>query len=318
MGIDVKAILDDYGVEYIEMDTRYLVCCPFHDDHDPSCGIYKDTGIFKCFGCHETGGLADFISEFSGIPVEPLRRRMRAPTAIDTLEAKIRAYLDSDESELKYFSKKSFENIYPAILPGSKYWKYLTGHTRHLTASSITRFNIRVGTGKYSNRVVLPIFTEEGKLLSYVARAIQKGVVPKTRKARSPHRTFYGLFELLRDTVTDLDKYTIVVVEGEFDAIYLQQCGVPAISNMGTMPMNSHKIRLLRKYASKVVLSYDPDDAGDAAVYGKATKRGWKSGQYDILTGHFPTEIVDLSDRDPNDLIPEEVHEIYGKYIHST
>ena len=91
-------------------------------------------------------------------------------------------------------------------------------------------------------------------------------MVPKTRKSRSPHRTLFGLYEL----VHKVEKVPLlIVVEGEFDAIFLQQYGLPAVANMGTSPMGAEKIRLLRHYAHKVVLSYDGDEASQRAMQEK-------------------------------------------------
>lgn len=313
--MNVKAILDEYGLDYREDDKRYITNCPFHDDSNPSLGIWKDSGYFLCFGCQETGDLADLIGEITGAPSAAYRRKFREALAVDELEDRVHKYLQDDVIELKYFSRKSFEKIYPPVEPDTPAWEYLTGKTRKLNEQTINRFNMRVGVNKYRNRVVLPIYTPDGRLLSYVGRALKANMKPKTKKARSPHRTLFGLFELLRDIKTDSGRYNIVVVEGEFDAIYLQQCGVPAVSNMGTVGMNAYKIALLRKYASRVILSYDPDEAGEGAMYGKEIKRGWKPGEYAVLSKHVPTVTVDLPGKDPNDLTEEEVEEVYGGWL---
>ena len=134
--------------------------------------------------------------------------------------------------------------------------------------------------GKFRYRVILPIRTVEGKLLSYVGRAIRSEMVPKTRKSRSPHRTFFGLYELVRKTGTAV---LLLVVEGEFDAIYLQQHGVPAVANMGTSPMGAEKICLLRHYAHKVVLSYDGDEAGRKAMQEKKSYRFYILQLFDVM-----------------------------------
>lgn len=30
----------------------FTICCPWHEDQNPSCQIYKDTGVFRCWTCH--------------------------------------------------------------------------------------------------------------------------------------------------------------------------------------------------------------------------------------------------------------------------
>jgi DNA primase len=294
-----------------------MVVCPFHNDHTPSCGIWADSGYFKCFAgsCGKEGSFAEFVAEVEGIPVWEAVRKLRGQDDISDLEDSIGRFLDRDKKILKYFSWSSFYATYPAVIPETRAWDYLVREDgkpkgRRLTVESIKKFNIRWGgdIGKYRHRVILPISTVEGKLLSYVGRAIKVGMVPKTRKSRSPHRTLFGLDKI----VEKVDKVPLlIIVEGEFDAIYLQQCGIPAVSNMGTLPMGAAKIRLLRRYASKVGLSYDGDAAGEKAVYGNEKKRG----ELDVLSKHMPTILVDLpNDRDPNELSEKEVDEIYGKW----
>jgi DNA primase len=137
---------------------------------------------------------------------------------------------------------------------------------------------------------------------------MKKGMMPKTRKARSPHRTLFGLREVVEKTEKVA---SIIVVEGELDSIYLQQFGIPAVANMGTSPMGAEKIRLLRRHTGKVVLSYDGDEAGHRAMFGDGKRRG----ALEVLSKYISTVAVHLPDGlDPNALTPEQVEEIYGEW----
>ena len=56
---DILNIIKDAG-------DNVMVQCPFHKDGQetkPSCGIHKETGLYHCFTCHETGTLDEFISK---------------------------------------------------------------------------------------------------------------------------------------------------------------------------------------------------------------------------------------------------------------
>jgi len=306
--MDVERLLDEMGVEHYRTGDRFMVCCVFHNDTNPSCGIWVDSGYFKCFGCGEEGSMVDFLMEADGITCREAVRKVRGQDSISDLEDSIHDYLDRTEKELRYFKWSSFRSTYSPVVPDTKAWDYLLG--RGLNGESIIRFNVRWGgdRGKFRYRVILPIRTMQGKLLSYVGRATRVGMVPKTRKARSPHRTLFGLYELIEK----VERVSVlVIVEGEFDAIYLQQYGVPAIANMGTSPMGAEKIRLLRRYAHKIVLSYDGDEAGQKAMHGDDKKRG----ELRVLSQYMPTFSVHLPDGcDPNSLTPKQVEEIYGNY----
>jgi len=312
--VDVEKLLQDMGLDYEEDDKRFKICCPFHDDSSPSCGVWKDSGYFHCWGCQEEGSMVDLLMEVEGISKGEAIRRTRGEDDISDMEDRIRNILGNDPKEFRYLSKKSFHKVYPPVKLGSPFCRYLMGPSRKLNMSTILRFDAREGNLKYRNRVVLPIYGVDGKLISYVGRAIDDRQ-PKTRKARSPHRTFFGLFELLRDFVPDSFSGLIILVEGEFDAMYLQQLGVPAVANMGTGDLGPEKIQLLRKYSRKVVLSYDPDDAGERATYGYTTKSGrFHPGHIQVLRKHLPVEVVELPGKDPNDLTPEEVRDVYKQF----
>lgn len=39
------------------------ICCPFHEDHNPSCSVsLKKNGCFRCFGCREEGSLMKLLA----------------------------------------------------------------------------------------------------------------------------------------------------------------------------------------------------------------------------------------------------------------
>lgn len=307
--MNVKEILQNQGIDYEEDSKRFIVLCPFHDDHNPSGGIWKDSGYFRCFRCGVSTNLGKFLSATLGIPESQAYRLTRGEDDISILEDTIRNRLHESDQQFKFFSKKSFHKTYPLLTPDSPQWKYVID--RGITEGMIKRFDMRIGMKKYRDRVILPIYNPEGKLVSYVGRAIIPNIGLKTRKSRSPHRTFFGLFEIVVRFSRKPLLFNIVVVEGEFDAIYLQQFGIAAIANMGTLEMGPEKIRLLRKYAKRVILSYDGDTAGREAMYGTDKK----PGQIAELIPHIPTVSVELPEGlDPNTLHKDQVEELYGEY----
>jgi hypothetical protein len=50
----------DYYPQYfshLDIDEEWnMVCCPFHEDHNPSLSLNMEEGNFVCFGCDTTGG----------------------------------------------------------------------------------------------------------------------------------------------------------------------------------------------------------------------------------------------------------------------
>src|SRR6187402_2581904 len=121
---------------------------------------------------------------------------------------------------------------------------------------------------RFRNRLMIPISRDSGAIVAFGGRALDAGQIPKY--LNSPEtpiytkgRTLYGL---------DVSKSAIrkhnycILVEGYFDLAQLWQAGIqPVVASSGTA-LGSAQARLLKRFASKVVLSFDPDAAGQGAA----------------------------------------------------
>jgi 5S rRNA maturation endonuclease (ribonuclease M5) len=53
-------------IEYGKGDL--MICCPFHEDSNPSCSVRpRKNGCFHCFGCGQKGNLTDLIRQLKSI-----------------------------------------------------------------------------------------------------------------------------------------------------------------------------------------------------------------------------------------------------------
>ena len=121
---------------------------------------------------------------------------------------------------------------------------------------------------RFRNRLMIPISRDSGAIVAFGGRALDAGQIPKY--LNSPEtpiytkgRTLYGL---------DVSKAAIrkhnycILVEGYFDLAQVWQAGIqPIVASSGTA-LTSAQARLLKRFASKVVLSFDPDAAGQGAA----------------------------------------------------
>jgi len=121
---------------------------------------------------------------------------------------------------------------------------------------------------RFRNRLMIPIRRDSGAIVAFGGRALDQGQIPKY--LNSPEtpiytkgRTLYGL---------DVSKQAIrkhnycILVEGYFDLAQVWQSGIqPIVASSGTA-LTSAQARLLKRFASKVVLSFDPDAAGQGAA----------------------------------------------------
>jgi DNA primase len=121
---------------------------------------------------------------------------------------------------------------------------------------------------RFRNRLMVPITRDTGSVIAFGGRALQKDQVPKYLNSPetpiySKSRTLYGL-NLTKGELRQA--HYVVIVEGYFDFAQVYQAGgLPVVATCGTALTNA-QAQLLRRFAAKAVLSYDPDAAGQAAA----------------------------------------------------
>jgi len=122
---------------------------------------------------------------------------------------------------------------------------------------------------RFRNRLMVPICRDTGSVIAFGGRQMDpdqggpKYLNSPETPIYSKSRTLYGL---------NLSKAQIrqagfaVLVEGYFDfAQVFQSQAAPAVASCGTA-LTTQQSQLLRRFTSKVVLSFDPDAAGEGAA----------------------------------------------------
>jgi DNA primase len=121
---------------------------------------------------------------------------------------------------------------------------------------------------RFWNRLMIPIARESGAVVAFGGRAMDAEQVPKYLNSPetpiySKGRTLYGL-DITRGEVSK--RGYAVLVEGYFDFAQAWQAGVtPVVATCGTA-LTKPQAEKLRRFASRAVLSFDPDAAGQAAA----------------------------------------------------
>jgi DNA primase len=115
---------------------------------------------------------------------------------------------------------------------------------------------------------MIPIARETGAVIAFGGRAMEPGQQPKY--LNSPEtpiyvkgRTLYGL-HLSRAAISKARH--AVMVEGYFDVAQALQAGIANVVASSGTALTPAQARLLKRFTSKVVLSFDPDSAGQGAA----------------------------------------------------
>nr|DAY69077.1 MAG TPA: DNA directed DNA polymerase [Caudoviricetes sp.] len=234
-----------------------MICCPFHADDTPSCGVFykpsnKDPGRFYCFGCQAKGDW------------NTLARRLNLkefdPKPHDEFSYSLNMRKEKEESE-------KYEELIFANLPPNKKW-------RDIPTNLLIKIGCKICQVDYGNNlsdkfIYLPVYVGK-KLKGYTkGRMHKKEGVTSYINERGSWVKSWGLFpfDYSIALMKSIKSRTMVLVEGQRDALRLIKLGIPALCIMGTGNWTDKKRNLLEFYGVKnVILMMDGDDAGIRAT----------------------------------------------------
>ena len=115
--------------------------------------------------------------------------------------------------------------------------------------------------------MIFPVFNYRGKVIGFGGRVLDDS---KPKYLNSPETlifqkgtNLYGLNFALKGKMNE--RY-FIIVEGYMDLISLHQQGITnVVASLGTA-LTPEQARLLKRYADKVIISYDADVAGQTAT----------------------------------------------------
>jgi DNA primase len=126
---------------------------------------------------------------------------------------------------------------------------------------------------RFRKRITFPIANEQGKPIAFTARALDSADVdPKAgpKYLNSPETPLYTkghvLFNLdkAKQQIRDLD--IALLVEGQMDCISVFMGGINNVIATSGTAFTEHQVRLLSRFTKRVVLNFDPDQAGAIAA----------------------------------------------------
>lgn len=297
---DIVDVISKY-VTLKRSGRNFFGLCPFHKEKSPSFAVSPDKQIFHCFGCGVGGNVIHFISKIEGLDFKDTmellanRANIELPT-LDNLEDDKTARLKSKVYEINKIAAEFYhENLYkPTSKVAQEYIKkrkldnrtlkaFLIGYAgnfnelylllkqkgyteEEMLASSLVKKTENGGyMDSFRKRLMFPIQDVRERVIAFGGRVLDDS---KPKYINSPENIVYSkgrnLFGLNVAKKYDIKK--IVIVEGYMDAISLYQRGITnVVASLGTA-MTEAQGRLLRRYSEQVILGYDADGAGQAAI----------------------------------------------------
>ena len=164
---------------------------------------------------------------------------------------------------------------------------------------------------RFRHRWVFPITSDTGRVVAFGARALGDDMPKYLNSPETPiyskSRTLYNLSRAKEHIRRTGQNGQAVLVEGYMDAIAAHQAGVVnVVASCGTA-LTAQQVKMLARYASEVIVSYDPDTAG-----ANATDRSLML----LLEEGLTVRIVRLPDKlDPDSFVKQRGGEAYQSAV---
>ena len=124
----------------------------------------------------------------------------------------------------------------------------------------------------FQNRIMFPLANDKGQVIAFSGRIWKASdIEQKVAKYKNSRSTpifnkSYELYHLDKAKATIKKSHEIYLMEGFMDVIAAYRAGIEnAVASMGTALTHEH-VEHLRKFAKKIILTYDGDKAGQAAT----------------------------------------------------
>jgi len=299
---DIASVVGQY-VRFSKTSGQNLFgLCPFHSEDTPSFSVSTSKQIYYCFGCHKGGNVIHFMMEIEkcgyvdAIKLLAERAQIRMPEPEDESYRKEAQIRDKVRESLVEAARYFYQNLMsPRGKTARDYLsnRQITGATakafglgyspddwgglyRHLKSKGFTD-DILGQCGLFTKgkkgdlldlfrgRLMFPIFDVLGKVIAFGGRILGDG---NPKYINSPETVIYSkqrnLYALNFAKASKEKK--MIIVEGYMDVISMHQAGViNTVASLGTA-LTERQLDLISRYTEEVVLFYDSDAAGQAAI----------------------------------------------------
>lgn len=272
-----------------ELDENYIIFCPFHlNSRTPAAEIHKYNGTLFCFSCHKVADLIELVMHTTGRTYFESVRFIKSKEQVTNIQDDVARVLE-EKPEYPNFDESLIIQLSNAALQSDKAISYFA--SRKITIDSIKKFSL--GFSEKRDMVTVPVHSPSGIPVGFVGRSI----AGKQFKNTDGLPKAKVLFNLHR--VKSADK--VYVVESSFDAIRLDQCGLPAVATLGAN-VSSFQIDLLQKYFNNIIVIADNDEAGGNMKERLQSKLGHR-----ISVIQLNSEYKDIGDMSDGDISKLEV-----------
>ena len=274
-----------------DIDRTGKVLCPVHNDHTPSCHIYKDG--WKCFACGAYGDVLDWLE---------LTHNLSTAEAIKELERRVGGYVPP-VSERQKVSRPppTFKPVPPGVL--AQHHRRAAQLDRVPAALQRRGFTVddlqRLQIAAYGPDAVIPIPGSDGAVLALKRRYAKPYQGKRYRYTTPGHGTPPWC------SLNFSEHERVLVIEGELNgaACWL---ACPELSVMGTAGTNG-ALHLEALKGRTVYVYADGDDVGQAARDRWAKQVQGAGAQETYALNSWPVDACDLAGQESRAALREQL-----------
>ena len=307
--------------------------CPFHNEKTPSFFVSPERGSYYCFGCGAKGDIFSFVEQFEGLDFKGALKlladragvkleydrgsfsdgkagREKIFQILEEATGYFETNLKSNDEAINYLQKRGVAEKTRVVFRlgyAPDEWHSLLTHLKNkkFAESDLEKAGLikKSETGsnyydRFRGRIIFPIADSAGRIVGFSGR-ILKGKPEDAKYLNSPEtelfvksRILYGL-DKAKAEIRRRD--FAVLVEGQMDLLMSHQAGVAnAVASSGTALTDEH-INLLKRFSNRLLLVFDPDEAGFKAALrgaGLALTRGLEVKVAVLPKGLDPADLI--------------------------
>ena len=276
--------------------------CPWHEDSRPSFHVNPDRQTFRCWVCNIGGDVFSFLMRMERLEfreaLEQLAQRAgidlprgRGGVATDEKAAMLatlawaadrfhdclrsapeagpaRDYLGS-----RGLSTATLERFRLGFAPASWDWLLRQAAAAGMSVAMLARTGLAVErqdrSGHYDrfrDRLMFPILDPQSRCVAFGGRVLPGAAVDAAKYINSPETPLFSKSSMLYGLDSAREAMgrsrRAVVVEGYTDCLAARQAGIDDVVALLGTALGERHAKLLRRYADRIVLVLDGDDAG--------------------------------------------------------
>ena len=290
------------SVKLIKAGREYKACCPFHSEKTPSFTINDEKGFYHCFGCGAHGDAIRFLTDQRGMPFMDAVKELAAKAGMDVPAPDPRAAERAERSAGLYEVMDAANRWFIEQLDGvdgaaaraylkergisdatrKKFGFGFAPDSRGKLKAALASFGndklVEAGLliapednkqpyDRFRGRLTYPIRDVRGRVIAFSARILGPG---EPKYLNSPDTPLFDkgrtLFNLDFAGPASRAAKRILIVEGQMDAIALDQAGIAeVVAPLGTA-LTEQQLERLWRLEPAPICCFDGDSAGQKAA----------------------------------------------------